>query len=94
MEPEIPKSPHQAELERAKSVATHMEACRALLGVPNDEVLYEAIRTLQKQCAAMRSALEEILSAASDTSNAGPISDGWLIEVATAALQSDAGESG
>jgi hypothetical protein len=31
-----------------------MEACRALLNVPDDEVLYEAIKELQQQVAAER----------------------------------------
>jgi hypothetical protein len=34
----------EAEVERLKATAAHMTACRALLNVPSDEVLAEAIR--------------------------------------------------
>lgn len=43
--------------ERGKETGAqhHMEACRALLQVPNDEVLYEAIKQLREQLAAAQS---------------------------------------
>jgi chromosome segregation ATPase len=41
-----------AEREKYEGIIHHMEACRALLKVPNDEVLYGAIEELQRKLAA------------------------------------------
>ncbi len=38
-----------AEREKAKGALHHMEACRALLNVPDDEVLYESVLQLREQ---------------------------------------------
>ena len=43
-EAELSASALRAEVERLKATAAHMEACRAILNVPSDEVLCEAIR--------------------------------------------------
>jgi hypothetical protein len=40
-----------------------MEACRALLNVPDDEVLYEAIKELQQQVAAEREKVKALSEA-------------------------------
>jgi hypothetical protein len=45
---------HNAALAAAQGAQHHMEACRALLKVRDDEVLYEAIKELQQQLAAER----------------------------------------
>jgi hypothetical protein len=50
---------HNAALAEAKGALHHMEACRALLKVPNDEVLYVAIEELQQQLAAEREKREQ-----------------------------------
>ncbi len=42
------------QLATAQGAQHHMEACRALLNVPNDDVLYGAIEELQQQLAAER----------------------------------------
>ena len=40
---------HNAAIAAAQGAQNHMEACRALLNVPDDEVLYGAIKELQQQ---------------------------------------------
>jgi hypothetical protein len=45
-------------LATARGAQHHMEACRALLNVPDDEVLYGAIEELQQQLAAERAKVE------------------------------------
>ncbi len=51
---------HNAALAASRGAQLHMEACRALLNVPDDEVLYGAIEELQQQLAAERDNYEKL----------------------------------
>lgn len=46
--------------EELRQVRDHMEACRALLKVPDDEVLYQEIKQVQAKNSAMREAIEKL----------------------------------
>lgn len=48
-----------AENKRLNGVALHMAACRALLNVPDDEVLHEAIRELTARIAELEKELDD-----------------------------------
>lgn len=49
-----------AENKRLNGIALHMAACRALLNVPDDEVLHEAIRELTARIAELERRHEEV----------------------------------
>lgn len=54
-------SAHNAALTAEQGAKHHMEACRALLNVPDDEVLYQAIKELQERFDLLLDALEWIV---------------------------------
>lgn len=47
LSPEAAKAIVDAHNATVRAVSDHMASCRALLGVPNDEVLYDAIAALR-----------------------------------------------
>lgn len=72
-----------AEREKHQGAQHHMEACRALLNVPDDEVLYEAIHQLREQLAAAVKALKEIANSNEDSQYLSKIADAALAKSQT-----------
>ena len=64
---------------KSRGVELHMESCRALLGVPDDDVLYARISEVRT---VLREAIERL-----EACGSGPVDAAWINDVAKPLLK-------